>query len=107
MKRFVYGCAVALAISSGTAALSADAEALWTKSCTSCHGKDGKGKTPAGRKIGAKDLTVSKIPDEEIRRQIREGRKDPKGKALMPSFKDGLSEEDINSLADYVRKLRK
>jgi hypothetical protein len=62
--------------------------------------KDGKRKTPAGRKIGAKDLTLSKIPDEGIRRQIREGRKDRKGKVPMPSFKDSLSQEDNNSLAD-------
>ena len=39
---------------------------LYNKECAGCHGKDGKGKTPTGRKVGAKDLTLSKSTDAEM-----------------------------------------
>jgi cytochrome c553 len=57
--------------------------------------------------LGVKDLTVRAIPEAEIGRQIREGKKGPQGKALMPSFKESLSDEEIKALVEHVLKLRK
>lgn len=59
------------------------------------------------RKLGVKDLTRSKISDDEISRQIRYGRKDAAGRIQMPAFKDALSPQDIKLLLDYIKKLRK
>lgn len=81
--------------------------AIFAKNCGPCHGKDGKARTPIARKLGVKDLTQSKISDDEIRRQIREGRKDRAGKLQMPEFKDTLSDEEIKLLIGYVKTLRK
>jgi len=82
-------------------------EDIFAENCASCHGTDGKGRTPAGKKLGAKDLTASKISEAEIARQILDGTKDPKGAARMPAFKERLSPNDIPALADYVKSFRK
>ncbi len=82
-------------------------EELFTKNCVPCHGKDGRGNTPAGKKVGAKDLTVSKTSPAEIEKQIKEGKLDPKGTAKMPAFGGKISEDEIKSLVDYVLHFRK
>jgi cytochrome c6 len=87
--------------------IGASTQELYTKVCASCHGKDGRGQTPAGRKAGAKDLTVSKTSAEEVDRQIREGKQDPKKKSNMPAFAGKLSDEEIKALASYILGFRK
>ncbi len=89
-----------------SAATAEDGSALYKKHCALCHGPDGKAKTPVARKLGVKDLTVSKTVDEEIARQIREGKRDDKGKQLMPPFAEKLSAEDITALVGTVKGLR-
>ena len=54
----------------------ADGPALFADNCASCHGLDGRARTPAGKKVHAKDLTLSKLTDAEIEKQIRDGTKD-------------------------------
>ena len=91
-----------------TPALRADSlEEVYAKNCLACHGKDGKGNTPAGRKVGAKDLTVSKTSHVEVEKQIFDGKLDPKGVAKMPAFRGKLSDEDIKGLATYILRFRK
>jgi mono/diheme cytochrome c family protein len=83
------------------------ARPLFNLNCAPCHGKDGTAKTPMARKLGVKDLTLSKIPDAEIERQIREGKKGPDGNSQMPSFKDKISKDQMKLLITYVKELRK
>jgi mono/diheme cytochrome c family protein len=83
-----------------------DGAALFDQQCAACHGPDGKGRTPAGRKIGAKDLTQSRLPDEEIARQISEGSKDKAGRAKMPPFKEQLAPNEIQALVAFVKTFR-
>ncbi|HET7535986.1 MAG TPA: c-type cytochrome [Candidatus Didemnitutus sp.] len=79
----------------------------YLENCASCHGEDGKAKTPAGKKSRAKDLTVSKLTDADIERQIvNGGPKDSKGRQAMPPFKDTLTPEQIAAVATYVKTLR-
>lgn len=82
----------------------ADAKALFVKDCASCHGKDGQAKTFRGKILGAQNLTDSKwqagATDEHIFSVIGNGRK------KMPAFGKKLSEEEIDSLVEYVRKLK-
>ncbi len=83
----------------------------WTKNCASCHGKEGKGDTKAGKKANVKDLTDAKyqasFTDEQMFKQIKEGLKDKDGKEKMKAFGGSLSDEDIKALIAHVRGLKK
>lgn len=93
MKRFAVIVALAAL---ATAASADDGAALYAKKCAVCHGKDGKG-SPAGLKMGAKDLTTMKLGEGEIEKVIENG----KGK--MTPFKGKLSPEEIKGVAKYVK----
>lgn len=73
-----------------------DSKYLYTLKCASCHGHNGK--LGAG---GAKDLSLSRITDAEIKYIISNG------KAPMPSFKSNLSENEIEEVIKFVKNLRK
>jgi cytochrome c6 len=82
----------------------APGEPVFKKNCVMCHGADGAGKTKMGQKLGAADLTSSDIQglsDEAMAQAIRSGN----GK--MPAFEKTLSAEEITSVVQYVRTLRK
>jgi len=102
------GALLILAISlTSLAAKAATSEELFMRNCSACHGKDGKGNTPAGKKIGAKDLTISKTTPAEILKQINEGKKDNKGVVKMPAFGGKIPDNEIQTLADFILGLRK
>lgn len=68
---------------------------IYKQYCVICHGADGK--------LGisdAKDLSVSTIDMEERLNQITNG------KGLMTPYKDILSGEQIQSVADYLDELK-
>src|SRR6185503_11577489 len=94
---------IAACLAIGTASLgAADVGANWEKHCGSCHGKDGKGQTKAGKLANVKDFTDPKyqeaFTDEQAIRQIKEGMKDKAGKEKMKPFGDKLTEEEIKAL---------
>lgn len=80
--------------------------AVFENHCAACHGMDGKARTPAGRKLGAKDLSMSKRLDGEIERQILEGVKDARGASKMPAFKEKLSAAEVALLVSYAKSFR-
>jgi cytochrome c553 len=88
----------------------ADAPANWTKNCASCHGKDGKGETKAGRMAGVKDQTDAQyqagLKDDKMFAAIKDGLKEG-GKEKMKPFKDKLSDDEIKALVAHVRSLKK
>jgi cytochrome c6 len=90
MKRILF----ALAALSLAGAAHADA-ALFAQKCASCHGKDGK-PSAVGQKMGAKDLSATKLSEKELVTVITGG----KGK--MPAYKDKLTDDQIGSLAKYI-----
>ena len=107
MKRFFSTAAVSawtLAVTAG--APTGDGALLFTKHCALCHGKDGKARTPVAKKLGVKDLTESKIPDAEIVKQIKEGKKGEDGKQKMPPFEGKLSDAELKLLVTVVKELR-
>ncbi|MEH0153980.1 cytochrome c [Limibacter armeniacum] len=71
-------------------------KAVYEVKCVVCHGEDGA--RGAG---GAKDLTVSEMSQEEAHDIILNG------KGLMASYKDQLSEEEIQAVSTYVMTLKK
>ena len=100
MKRILTALAVLTAVALAAPSRAADdAKALFAQKCASCHGPDGKGQTPMGKKLGAKDLSgETKEPLEELVKDIEHG-KPPK----MAAYKGKLSDEQIKALAAFIK----
>jgi cytochrome c6 len=109
MKRTLSFLAAAMIGSAGIA-WGADAGALWSQHCASCHGKDGSGSTAMGKKMGVKDYRDAKVQsafsDGEAERAIKEGVKE-NGKEKMKAFGGKLSDDDVKALVAYIRSLKK
>lgn len=99
-----------LAFGSAMVASAADAKENWEKQCAKCHGKEGKGDTKMGQKLGVKDLTDAKVQselkDDDSFKAIKEGVKDKDGKTQMKPA-EGLTDDDIKALVKYTRTLKK
>jgi len=80
---------------------------LFVKACAPCHSKDGTAQTPAAKKLGVKDLSLSALTDSQIIQQILEGRRENQSTSKMPPFKDKLSQQEIESLVVVVKGFRK
>ena len=88
----------------------APAKKNWDQHCAVCHGKDGKGQTPMGKRFGVKDYTSAKaqteFKDEEAFKAIKDGI-EKEGKKRMPAFGSKLSDDDIHALVKYIREFKK
>jgi cytochrome c553 len=100
----VFGFAAAITVSA------ADAKENWDKTCTKCHGPDGKGDTKIGQKLSIKDLSDTKVQgaftDEEALKALKEGLKDSEGKVRMKPA-EGLTDDELKALVQHVRTLKK
>jgi mono/diheme cytochrome c family protein len=94
-------------LAGAVAVRAADGPAVFAAPCAPCHGLDGKARTPAGKKLGAKDLSESKMADDAIVHPIGEGLKDQKGTERMPSCKARLAKEEIAALVAVVKAFRR
>jgi mono/diheme cytochrome c family protein len=96
--------AAALAFGAATYAYAQDdPAALYKSKCQACHGADGKGETPAGKKIGVKDFhspEVAKMSDVELFEITK------KGKEKMPSYDKKLTDDQIKSLIKFIHSLK-
>jgi cytochrome c6 len=90
-------------------ASAADVKENWDKSCAKCHGADGKGDTKMGKKLEVKDFTDAKVQadlkDDAMLKAIKDGVKD--GDKVRMKAVEGLSDEEMKALVDYVRKFKK
>lgn len=84
----------------------AEGRIVYENNCAACHGLDGRGKTPQGRKIKAGNLQESRLTDEEILRRIREGARNKNGVKVMPAFGQELKAEDIDAVLVVVKAFR-
>jgi len=93
--------AVAMALSaSSQAQMGAE---LYQAKCVTCHGTDGKGQTPAGKGLRARDFSsadVQKQSDTDLSYVITQG------KNKMPAF-SGLSGDQVASLVKCIRGMKK
>ena len=97
----VLGAGITLA--SAAAARAQEAADLYKSKCQVCHGADGKGDTPAGKKLGAKDFhapEVTKMSDAELIEVTKNG------KNKMPSYDKKLTDDQIKQLVKYIRTLK-
>ena len=79
---------------------------LFLEYCAKCHGEDGKGQTPKGKQLMARDFTdaewQSAKSDADLFKTVTKGGED------MPAFGKKLSAEQIASLIkDDVRGFAK
>lgn len=91
-----------LGIPSTASAAGATGQAIYEKSCASCHGKDGSGDTVIGKKKKLRDLRsaeVQKQTDDELFKAIAQGSQHPMAKKM--------SEADIKAIVSYLRELAK
>lgn len=80
-----------------------DVAAVYKSKCAMCHGADGKGDTPVGKKMGVRDFhspEVAKESDQQLFDLTSAG------KAKMPGYKGKLTDDQIKSLAKYIRSLK-
>ena len=85
-------------------AFAADGAAIYKAKCATCHGADGKGQSPMGKKMNLRDLgspDVQKQTDKELYDWTAVG----KGK--MPGYKDKLTDEEIKALVAHMRAFAK
>ncbi len=74
---------------------------VFAENCVRCHGEDGK-----AQKNQAKDLSISKLSiDESIK--IISTAQTISERGHEPRFKETLSDNDINEVAEYIVALRK
>ena len=93
-----------LAFSSVTSQAQSPGEALFKTKCAACHGPDGKGEVPMGKKLGARNLSSAEVQgqsDAQLTEVVT------KGKNKMPAYDGKLTKEQIGELVAYVRELGK
>lgn len=104
MKAMICTMALGMLLAAAVPAAAADdAAALYKSKCQVCHGADGKGDTPAGKKLGAKDFhspDVAKMSDAELFDVTK------KGKDKMPSYDKKLTDDQIKLLVKFIRSLK-
>ena len=93
---------------SATSAVLKKGKSLYDSHCQKCHGLLGKGDGPDGeREHPPADLTdasrASRNPDGVLFYKIWNGRTDPK----MPAFKSELSKDEVWTVVEYAKSLRK
>ena len=91
-------------------AMADDGQTVFNGKCAICHGKDGKGQTKMGGKLGIKDLSdatyMAKFTDAQLLKTLKEGIKDG-DKTKMKAYDTILSEDEIKAVIAYVRTLAK
>ncbi|HEX5886301.1 MAG TPA: c-type cytochrome [Pyrinomonadaceae bacterium] len=106
---FVLVCLAPLGLATAAGNTNArSASQLYRRHCISCHGNDGRSKTSKGKFSHARDLTEAQwqteVSDERIFNSIMNGRN---VRGNMPAFGHKLKEKEINSLVDFVRRLKR
>jgi mono/diheme cytochrome c family protein len=98
--RSIATIALTAALALPCVSLGADATATFKTRCAPCHGNDGSGNTPMGKKVGAKALgsaEVQKLSDADLLKIVTAG------KNKMPEFGTKLSPEQIGEVVKLVR----
>jgi len=77
---------------------------LYKSKCEVCHGKDGRGQTAQGMRLGAHDFhapEVVRVSDDVLVDVVRKGKN-----RTMPAYAQKLTDDQIRGLIKYVRALK-
>ena len=88
----------------GVSSAQSTGETLFKTKCAACHGPDGKGEVPMGKKLGARNLSSTEVQgqsDAQLTDVVT------KGKSKMPAYDGKLTKEQIGELVAYIRELGK
>jgi mono/diheme cytochrome c family protein len=80
-----------------------DALQIYKHQCAACHGENGKGDTPEGKRLKTPDLGSAEVQnksDAELAKIVADG----KGK--MPKFGGKLTKDQINDLVASIRRFK-
>lgn len=94
--------ATGTALAAPQASEKSEAKTIYTQHCAMCHGQDGKGETPIGKKFQIPDLhsaAVQTKTDAELTQII------DNGKQKMPAFKTQLKPEQVKDLVAFVKAM--
>src|SRR5688572_22131232 len=76
---------------------------IFVRTCSGCHGSDGRGAMRPGLSRPPRDLTnpafQAQMSDEQLRQSIRIG------KGQMPAFGGLMGDEEISNLIAFIRSL--
>ena len=100
---FAIFLAAGLSASGADAANGKNGGAIYAANCAYCHGPTGKGDGPNAAKASPKppSLVASHLGETEIAIVVRDG------KHACPSWKSSLSEDEIQAVAAWARKLQR
>jgi len=109
MKKTAIITLIVLAVGLACQSQAGDAKETWEKTCTKCHGPDGKGDTKLGKKSEVKDFTDGKyqesFTDDKAFKAIKEGIKDGDKTKMKPA--EEVTDAQIKELVKYVRSFKK
>jgi mono/diheme cytochrome c family protein len=77
---------------------------IYKAKCLMCHGADGLGATPAGKKLNAasfKEPAIVKTPDAQLIAIVKAG------KNKMPPYTGKLTDAQIKAVVEYIHTLQK
>lgn len=92
------------AFCAGSARAQSAGETLFKTKCAACHGPDGKGEVPMGKKLALPSLTSPEVQNQSDA-QLTDAIS--KGKNKMPAYDGKLSKEQITGLVAFIRELGK
>jgi|ERR1035438_8228036 mono/diheme cytochrome c family protein len=106
VRMLVHGVVLAglIAFCIGPSLAQSAGESFFKTKCAACHGADGKGEVPMGKKLGARNLSsaeVQGLSDAQLTDVVT------KGKNKMPAYDGKLTKEQIGELVAYIRELGK
>jgi cytochrome c6 len=87
----------------GAAAAQRGGGAVYSQNCARCHGVDGRAQTRKGREVEATDFTGEEWSPETG----RDTRIVTRGKGSMPAFGRKLSQAQIRSVVQYIRRFKR
>ncbi len=79
-------------------------ETLFKTKCAACHGPDGQGEVPMGKKLGARNLSSTEVQGQSDAQLVDVM---TKGKNKMPAYAGKLTKEQMADLVAYIRELGK
>jgi mono/diheme cytochrome c family protein len=74
-----------------------DGRQLYGKKCLACHGADGAGDKPMGKKLGVPDLRNTPLSQADLEKVIADGR------GRMLPYRDRITPEQIAAIAAHVK----
>lgn len=86
-------------------AFAADGQTLFKKNCVMCHGEDGKGQTPVGKALKARNFLTDAFKQGDSREAIAKTIKNGVPGTGMAGFAT-FSDEERLKMADFVLSLR-